>query len=280
MNSVCIVTDATIQFLLPKNKCRVNIETIPFEIQLCGKKYEADGFKPEDLPQTISNQASSGLISPSANQIHQSFLNLGKQYNQIIGIFSSSALTHCYQYALEAASYLRGKTQILVVDSQSISCGLGFLVQLAAEEAYKGSTANEIESLVRQYIPHIYAIFSISGLSYLTNTGVVDQAQAVVSEMLDLYSIFLLEEAGFSPLEKVHNQHQVIDIFQEFLSEFESLDHIALIQGFPPNPETKPLRDYSRDFFQNSPFSDQTIHLPLSILMGPRSMGLFVVESP
>jgi hypothetical protein len=72
----------------------------------------------------------------------------------------------------------------------------------------------------------------------------------------------------------------VLVYYQEFIEEFEQLQHIALLQNIPPSPQdAQLLRDYVHESFPRTPFTTHPINLPLATLFGPRSSGLFVIES-
>jgi DegV family protein with EDD domain len=185
-----------------------------------------------------------------------------------------------FQDAQTAASSLKGGAEIQVIDSQTISVGLGFLVESAASAIAAGRPAPEVELLVRSLIPRIYGMLCIPGLSYLHYNGFVDLAQATVTEMLGLMPVFTIEEGQFSPMEKLKNHRQAASLFQEFMDEFDHLQHIAYVQSAPPNlQEAHFLRDHAREYFPDTPFTSHSINLSLSTLLGPRATGAFVIES-
>jgi len=71
-----------------------------------------------------------------------------------------------------------------------------------------------------------------------------------------------------------------MDFFQEFLGEFDELQHIALLQGASNfNHETHLLREQSQLHFPRTPFSEHTINLPVASLLGPRTLGLILLDS-
>jgi DegV family protein with EDD domain len=183
--------------------------------------------------------------------------------------------------AQQAARMMQGRVSVQVIDSQTTSVGLGYLVQTAAEAALRHDSAIEIERVIRGIIPHIYSIFCIPGLTYLHHAGFIDYAQAVAGEMLNLLPIFTLEEGHLTPLEKARNMRGLSDFFQEFLDEFCDLYYISFIQSAPPlNHESRVLREHAQSNFSNAPFSEHAINLPLAALFGPRSLGVIVVEMP
>ncbi len=280
MSSVCIVTDGAVQFPQLSFNGRNILSIVPMNSKLEGTVHTgSDDIKPANLPATASDALSPQMIAPSIEQMHAIFSDLSKSFNSILGVFTSAALSPVFSHAQEAADSLRGGLEIQLIDSQTISAGLGFLVERALQSVTRGMPAQEIEYEVRSLIPHIYNVMCIPGLSYLYYNGFVDRAQSVINEMLGLYPIFAIEEGQLTPLEKLRNHRHTVNYFQEFLDEFDNLQHIALLQSQPPSQqEAQILRDHAREVFPNTAFTTHSINLPLATLFGPRSMGLFVVE--
>lgn len=280
MKSTCIVTDGSVQFSKPTASGSALVKIMPLEITLGGQVYsDGNGYKPSSLPQYADKGLSPFVKAPSPEQFYNLFSSLGQTYDNILGIFTSNQLIPCYENALKASHNLQGRSKIILIDSLTISAGLGFLVQMAVDGIQKGQPLLEIERQIRSIIPSIYSIICPAGLSYLYYNGYIDQGQAIVNELLGLFPIFAFENGNLAPLEKVKNSRNVIGFFQEFLDEFEHLQHIAFIQSALPNfQESKILRDnFQRE--SPTPYSEHIINLPLSALFGPRTLGMIIVES-
>ncbi len=281
MGSTCILTDGTAQFTRLAFPGRNLVTVMPLEISYNGQVYgEGKDLKPGSLPASVQKENAPRLVIPTPEDFRKVIANLGQEYNEVVAIVTSSNLCPIFENAVEAAQGMRGRVSVQVIDSQSISVGLGFLVQVAAEAAAKGARATEIDRLLRGIIPHIYAVFCIPGLTYLYHSGFLGQAQAMVGEMLGLLPIYSLEEGHLTPLEKARNYRQLMDFLQEFLDEFDNLRQIALIQSAPAQVhDAHVLREHANTNFPRTPFSEHAINLPLAILFGPRTVGLFVMES-
>jgi DegV family protein with EDD domain len=196
-------------------------------------------------------------------------------------ILLSSQLSPTFTNAQQAVAQVKGRVAVQLIDSQTTSVGLGYLVQLAAEAAAGQASLSEIERLIRGQIPHIYSVFCIPGLTYIYQAGFVDYPQAMVGEMLGLLPIFTLEDGHLTPLEKARNVRHLTDFFQEFLDEFNDLYQISIIQGNSVLPhEGKILREHAMLNFPKVPFSEHPINLSLAALFGPHSMGVFAIEIP
>ncbi len=280
MSSTCILTDSAAQFQQFGFPGKNDVRVISFNIQLNGAvSDENNDLRPSDLPPTGHDTLQPRLLAPSSAQFQELFLNLGFYYQDVIAILTSSSLSPAYENAHKAAEAVRGRTRVTLIDSQTISIGLGFLVQSAAEAVAQGMPVLEVERLMRSMVPHTYMMICTPGMSYLNHAGFVDTAQAFVGEMLGLMPIFTLEEGQLSSVEKVRNMRGLVDFMQEFLLEFDDLKHIAFIQGYPPaSHEARMMREHAQSCFPQTPFSEININLPLAILTGPRTIGLVAVE--
>jgi DegV family protein with EDD domain len=282
MGSIGIITDSSAQFTRASFPGRNRVETIPLEITYPGgSEALLRELKVSDLPASIYNGNGPFISGPTVATLREQFLALGANYSDLIAIFLSSHLNPIYERAVEAAESVRGKVSVQVMDSQTTSAGLGYLVQISVEAAEEKASRFDIERLVRGQIPHIYTVFCIPSLTYLTNSSFIDQAQSLVGEMLNLLPVFTMEEGRLTPLEKLRNSRHLLDYFLEFLDEFNDLNHIAIIQGFPSLVhESRLLHEHAAAAFPRAPFSEHSISLPLATLFGPRSMGVIAIENP
>jgi len=280
MGSICILTDSSAQFPQLGFSGRNDIRVIPFSVEINGQLYEEGrDLRPNDLPAVATESLRPRLIPPSAAQFEELYLNLNQHYSDIIGIFTSASLNSVFLNAHKAAEATQGRAKVTAIDSQTTSVGLGLLVQAAAEAIANGQPAPVVERMVRSLIPHTYMMICTPGMSYMSYAGYVDPSQAFVGEMLGLMPIFTLEEGQISAVEKVRNARSLVDFMQEFICEFEELSHIAFIQGIPGlTHEARLMREHVQTCFPQTPFSEHSINLPLATLVGPRAVGLVVIE--
>lgn len=282
MGSVCILTDTSAQFPQLAFPGRNLVRVLGLDVSLNGILFE-DGkeIKSNSLPFTANATLNPKVSAPTPDKLYALLNSLSQSYDDIIAILLSAQLSNVYATVARAADEVKGRIRVQMIDSQTTSVGLGILVQVAAEAAAAGIHPVEIERLVRSMIPHIYMVVCTPGLSYLSYAGYIDHAQATLGEMLNLLPIFTLEEGRLTPLEKVRNHRNMLDFFTEFLDEFDAIQHIAFLQSVQPSQaDSRLLREHAEDFFEQTPFSEHTINLPLATLLGPRTQGLIVVENP
>jgi DegV family protein with EDD domain len=257
MENVCILTDSSATFSRMTFTGHDRVKVMPFSVQ--------------SIP-------SPSLVPPTVDDFTREFTTWGRSFDHILVVTMSGGLNPIAGVAAEASVQFGGRTSVTVVDSLNTGAGLGLLVELAAQAAAAGQSSQEIERTLRASIPHIYTLFCIPGLAHLASVGYLSQAQAIVGEMLGLFPIFMLEEGHLSPLEKVRTQRHLIESFQEFVEEFESPRNIVLMKGQQNHLRTRPLRQYVSELFPETPFGEYALNAPLTVLMGPQTIGLTVME--
>jgi len=281
MNQVCILTDSTAQFPTPAFAGRKLVNVIPLHVQVNGTLYEkSEGIRAADLPVSVQLNTDLQAHPPSLSEFEDMYTYLGQFYEEIVGIFLTADLSKTYDNAVEAAANIQGKMNIVVIDALTTATGLGLVVQTAAAAAEAGSSGTDIDDMIRSLLPRMYSVFCIQGLSYLNRSNYLGEAQAIVGEFLDVLPIYILESGKLVPTQKARNNRHLVDLLYEFLCEFTELEHIALLQGTPPfENETRSLRERLMEDFDGTPISEHTISPELATIIGPRSLGMFAMQS-
>ncbi len=270
MSEVCILTDNTAQFVQPAFPGHERVYLIPFDLQTPPEQGKASSRPGSSLPR---------LTPPPTSEFLRYYRQLSQKYDAILVLTMSSLLSGAMANALAASEQFSNHCSVQVIDSQTVGIGLGMLVQAAAAAAAKGIPPAEIERKMRVAVPHIYILFCIPELMYLANAGHMGRSQAMVGEIMSMLPIFTLEDGRLVPSEKVRTPRHLFEAFQDFVAEFESPVHIALVHG--PNHNTlriRPLRQYLQEIFPHTPFSEHALQPHLTALFGPQSIGLFVSE--
>ena len=93
-----------------------------------------------------------------------------------------------------------------MVDTRSVSLGLGLMVLSAAKAAKEGKSKQEILSQLRQRIAAARILFVVDTLEYLHKNGRIGKAQALVGGLLNVKPLLALEDGIVSPVEKVRGK--------------------------------------------------------------------------
>jgi fatty acid-binding protein DegV len=97
--------------------------------------------------------------------------------------------------------------------------------------------------------------------------------------MLGITPLVLLENGKLVIVQKARSPRHLADLLVEFVGEFETLQHLALIRG-RLFYEISSLRERIQAYFPGVPFTEHTFGSGLGALLGPRSLSLVAMENP
>jgi len=232
LSRVKIVTDSSVH-LRPGVASRLDISIVPQNIRLGGVTYrEGKDITSRDFLQSMGASGKMPTVSPpSVRSIAEQYLQLHGNHDQIVSLHVSSQLSDTVRVAWAAAQPLLGRCDIVVMDSLSISLGLGMLVTAAAEAAADGAELNDVIQLIRGMIPHVYMVFLVDALRYLEREQRVRPSQAVLGAMLGIKPLLTLEDGNLVTMEKVRTRALGVDKLVEFISEFAAVEQLAIAQS-------------------------------------------------
>jgi DegV family protein with EDD domain len=281
MSRVHIVTDSTVQFCTPGFAEQHAFTLVPLTIRLGERTYLEDH---EITTSQIFQQAAAGgplpvAAAPSVEQFASAYAAASRHTDQILSIHASGRLSATVRHALAASETVKGRCQIEVIDSQSISAGLGALVEMATLAAERGAPLDEVVRLVRSAVPRLYAVFFVESLSYLAHAGHANPAQAILADMLNLKPFLTLEEGELAPMEKTRNRLQALEKVVEFVTEFTDIEYLAILQGEDtPSADSLQVLERLEAAYPGRAWPLLTYGPSLAALLGPRALGVMVCE--
>ena len=282
MGKVAVVTDSTV-YLEPGVAEELGITVVPLLVHL-GDDTLRDGvdITPEPFFQRLEQGGPIPRTSPpSVQTFEQVYARLHTVTDQILSLHISAQLSQTARNARRGAESLLGRCNIVVIDSQTTSLGLGILAKAAAEAAQRGASMDEVVRLIRGMIPHIYIVFYVDQMDYLERGNRIGKAQAILGTMLNVKPLLFMEDGDIIPLEKVRTHEKAVEKLFEFVAEFSDLKQAAIIQRHTtPTQETKMLLERLEQIFPKVQFPIIQYGPVLASHIGPSAMGVVVYETP
>ena len=230
--TVRVVTDSACD--LPENLvAAMGIEIVPLSIRFGTEEFvdreelSVDAFwerlrTSDDLPETSA---------PSAGAFEAKFRDLANRgATGIICINLSSRLSATMQSAQVAASAVRDDCPIVVIDSLTVSMGLGALCLTAARRAADGGRLEEIVEAVLSRRDRSHLFGALDTLEFLKRGGRIGGARALLGSMLSIKPIVevaggLVEEAG-----KVRTRSKALQVLADKVKA-QPVETCAVLQG-------------------------------------------------
>ncbi len=282
MSKVRIITDSN-AFLSPDAVEKYGITVIPHRVKVGGSFFEEDAdFSTAELFAKVHEAQRMGISrlpevqAPNINAFLDIF-HAGGEGEQIVCIHTSSALSPMWATARKAAEMLRGRFTIRVIDSQSVSFGLGLLVQMAAQAAEAGASVNEVARVVNGAIPHLYFAGFSESLNYLERSAALGASQSLLGAMLGIKAMLMMEDGRLMTQEKVQTREEVVEKLTEFVTEFASVQELGVFEHNYDSHRTE-LINRLREALPKTPIHAIPYPPSLAVYLGPNTIGVLVYE--
>ena len=279
MSNVRIVTDSSAH-LTPEEIKKYGITIVPLRIRMGRKVFnEFSELSYEGFFRRLETVKSLPTTEPPPLQtLIDLYYDLSREADHIISIHTSQKLNPVVDIARTAASTLRSHTRITVIDSETISRGVGMIVLRAAEMAQEGADIQQIGQEIRGMIPAIFLAFLTSDLNYLERDGRLRKSQAFLGTMLGVRAMVETRRGDLLVMDKARDALGAVDKLYAYISEFAYLEEIALLQHNNIQESTALLERLSAHTSDIPIFTD-VYDATLASFIGPNALGVIVREA-
>ncbi len=201
---------------------KYDIRLIPYEIVLGNKVIKDGDISLSELFEFVEqNKTLPHTTAINEFCYAEYFEELLKEYDAVVHITLSSGLTSSVCNAVKAAE---GLNNVFVVDSNSLSTGIGLLSIYARELADKGYKPNEIAQMTSDRSKKIQASFIIERLDYLFKGGRCNSLQLLGANILKIRPRIVLKDGKMISDKKYRGGMGGVvakycqDVFEEFPS--------------------------------------------------------------
>ena len=138
-------------------------------------------------------------------------------YERIYSLHISSKLSGTFQSATLAAADEGDRVRL--VDTESASVGIGMLALSIHELLERGTTDEEIESLVEAHRERAGILFTVDTLEFLAKGGRIGRGKALMGSLLNVKPILAIEDGEVVPVTRARGRARA---FEEFRKRFEA----------------------------------------------------------
>ena len=217
---------------------KYDIKVIPYQIVLGDKTFKDGELTTLEMFEYVDK---TGTL-PKTNALNEFeytefFEELRKEYDGVVHIALSSGLTSSCNNAINAS---KNVDNVFVVDSQSLSTGIGLLAIYARELADGGETPDAIVEKVSARVPFVQASFVVERLDYLYKGGRCNALSLFGANLLKIRPQIVVADGKMKPAKKYRGKmEKVIETYcKDTLEEFNHADKkIAFVTYTTATPE-------------------------------------------
>ena len=239
MPGVFVVTDSSCD-LEQDDVDSLNIEIVPLTIRFGTEEFtdrqdlSVDDFyqrmaDTDDLPQTAC---------PSPGAFEQAFRNArDADAEGVVCLTISSDLSTTFQSALTAAATFEGRMVVHVIDSRTVSSGLGTLVLEAAKVAAEGADSGTVVRRVSDLIPRTHVVAALNTLENLKKGGRIGGATAMVGSLLSIKPVIDLTGGVVHEAGKARTRKRALQMLYERMGAAGLIEDVAVMHCGAPDIE-------------------------------------------
>ena len=233
--AVKIVTDSTAD--LPIQLAReLGITVVPVYVRFGNKVYRdrVDISEDEFYQRLLGSRVHPTTSQPTPTDFADAYTKLSKESDEIVSIHLSSKTSGTYNSALQGRELVGEKCHIEVVDSRSVSMGLGLVAMAAARLAGTGESLPRVMDEVGQAMAHIRLLGVLDTLKYVLKGGRIGKAKALLGGMLQVKPLLTMREGELFPAGLVRTRAKGLERLYEWVKSVLNIQELAIVHSTTP----------------------------------------------
>jgi DegV family protein with EDD domain len=235
--AVRIVTDSSCD-LTAEEADALGIEIVPLSIRFGNEEFtdRVDLTVDEFYRRLAESAALPQTAAPAPGAFEEAFrrsAELGA--DAVVCINLSSELSATLQSAQNAGRAVEGVIDVRVVDSRSITSGLGSQVLVAAQAARDGKRVDEIVALVEDMVKRTHVLGALDTLENLKKGGRIGGAQALLGNLLSIKPLLDISTGKVEEAGKARTRKKALQWLADKLLSQPAVEHLCITHGNAPD---------------------------------------------
>ena len=230
-DSACDLDDAV--------AAELGITIVPLSIRFGTEEFiDRVNLSPQQFYEKMAASATlPETAAPSPGAFEQAFRQgLDGNVDGVLCINLSGALSATIQSAQNAARSL-GDAPIRIVDSLSVTGGLGSMVAAAARASRDGANLDDITAMVEGMVPRTRVFGALDTLDNLKKGGRIGGAQAILGSLLSIKPLIEIREGVVHEAGKPRTRGKAIRELVRRITEAGEVENVYVLHGMAPDAE-------------------------------------------
>lgn len=234
--TIKVVTDSSAD-LSPQLVEELGIAVVPLYVRFGEEVYRdrIDISDDEFYQRLLRDPVHPSTTQPTPQDFIDVYQQLSKEADGIISIHISSKLSGTCSSALQGKAMVSGGCPIEVVDSQTLTMGLGLLTIAATNIVGSGKNLPQVVDEVKQVIPHLHLLGLLDTLKYVALGGRIGKAKALLGSVLSVKPVLALKDGEVVPAGQARTRAKGIDRLFEFVESARDIQDLAIVYNTTPD---------------------------------------------
>lgn len=233
--AVRVVTDSTAD-LPPALVEELDIEVVPLLI-IFGEEEFIDGvnLSSEEFFERLERAPTPPRTSqPAPAAFQEVYERLAGETDRIVSIHLSAKLSGTLDSARTAAQNLKRRCRVELVDSRSVSMGLGMAVLAAARAAREGADVGEVVQAACSVSERLRIAVVLETLEYLRRGGRIGRARSLLGSLFRIKPILTIRDGEAHPLARARTWEKGLQRIYELTVSGRDIQEVAVMHATTP----------------------------------------------
>jgi len=280
MKNITIITD-TDSSLPVDLTVQYGIRQVPINLIIDGETYQTgvdldDHLLFEILKQVKKYPTTSAPSPDDFAKVFRAAILEGTQ--SIICVCVSGKVSSSYNSAVLASKMFQH--DIVVIDSQNLSIGQGFMALTAAEAVLNGASRGEVLENVTNIRKRIHTFAILPSLKYIALSGRLNKHSANIADILDIKPILTVQDGKLEVISRQRTLSKAIDkMFNLIINacDGKAIERGAIIHADCPEKAQNIQKKLNISFPEQKPFLLTEFTPGLSLHTGPETIGITIL---
>jgi DegV family protein with EDD domain len=228
-DSACDLEDSVV--------AELGITVVPLSIRFGSEEYiDRVTLSPQEFyDKMAASPTLPETAAPSPGAFEQAFrAALDGGADGVVCVNLSGALSATIQSAQNAARAI-GDAPIRIVDSRSVTSGLGSQVVAAAQAAQAGKSLDDVAGIVEDMVPRTRVFGTLDTLDNLKKGGRVGNAQALIGQLLSIKPMIEVRDGVVEEAGKPRTRGKAIRQLAEKVRSHGAIENVYVMHGLAPD---------------------------------------------
>ena len=205
------------------------------------------------------------------------YRELSREADAVVSIHVTGKLSGTCNSALQGREMVTTKCPIEVVDSCSVSMGLGLIAIAAARVARAGESLPGVMAEARQAINHLRVLALLDTLKYLAKGGRIGKAKALLGSLLNAKPLLTMRDGELSPVGLARTRTKGLERLFEMAKNALDIQELAIVHSTTPG-EANSLKERIASFLDMKKIHISRLGPALGVHGGPGTLILALIE--
>ncbi|MBN1644066.1 MAG: DegV family protein [Dehalococcoidales bacterium] len=272
--SVRIVTDSTSD-LSTQYASELAVTIVPVYVRFGETSYRdgVDINHDEFYKNLVNSSVNPTTSQPTPDDFAKVYRELSRETDEIVSIHVSSKLSGTYNSALQGKALAATKSNITIIDSKSVTMGLGIMAMSAARLASAGKSLAEILEDIKHAIDNTHLLGTFDTLKYLVRGGRLDKTKALLGSVLNIKPLITIRDGELVPAGNARTRAKAIEKLFEFVKNALNVKEAAVVHNTTPD-EARSLRERLSSLVGSSRLHSAMLGPALGVHGGPGTLAV------